>query len=281
MGRELNIRKSWLVAAFFAGSFAIAGPGNAAPIVDPATGRAYELVLTPDLNWHQAVDAAAQMSWAGRQGHLATITTLAEQTFVVANLGGGPQINCCWVGGYQDRSAANFSEPFGGWKWITGETWLDSGPEAPTFSFNNTFSDYTSEEYLITWWGTGGLNDFSESGYLDSRGFIVEYDPTATAVSGPELGSAPVLLGSPSPNPANGALNVAFDLPSAGHVRVQVFDMAGRLVATLIDETASAGARVLHWDARGEEGRTLASGAYCIRLETRGRMESRTVLILK
>ena len=273
-GCEMNRRVFWLAIILVVGSLAVVSTGNAAPIVDPATGHAFELVLTPDLTWHQAVEAAAQMSWAGRQGHLACITTFAEQEFVIAGLGGGPQVNYCWVGGYQDRSAPNFSEPLGGWKWITGETWLDSGPEAPGFSFNNTYTDYTSEEYLITWWGTGALNDFSEAGYGDSRGFIVEYEHTPAPVSGPESGAARALLGSPSPNPFNPRTTIAFDLPESGPVRLCVFDVAGRLVRTLVDESLPRGSHEAAWDGRDSSGREAASGSYLARLEFGAKVET-------
>jgi hypothetical protein len=271
----------WLTVVLLAGSCVIASPGSAAPIADPATGHAYELVLTPDLTWNQAVDAAAQMNWAGREGHLATITTLAEHEFIIVSLGGGPQINYCWVGGYQDRSAPDFSEPFGGWKWITGETWLGSGPEAPTFSFNNTYSDYTSEEYLITWWGTGGLNDFSESGSGDSRGFIVEYEPTASAVFGSEPGSVRVLMGSPSPNPFNPRTTICFELPESGHVRLSICDLRGRLVRTLVDADLSSGGHQTAWDGKDMRGAGVSSGTYLARIDFGTVHETKRLTLIK
>ena len=271
----------WFAVVLLASSLVVASPGNAAPVADPATGHAYELVLTPDLTWHQAVDAAAQMSWAGREGHLAAITTLAEQEFVIASLGGGPQINYCWVGGYQDRSAPNFSEPFDGWKWITGETWLGSGPEAPNFSFNNTYSDYTSEEYLITWWGTGGLNDFSESGYADSRGYIVEYEPTASAVFGSERGPVRVLMGSPSPNPFNPRTTICFELPESGHVRLSICDLRGRLVHALVDEDLSSGGHQATWDGKDMRGEGVSSGTYLARIDFGTMHETKRLTLIK
>ncbi len=62
------------------------------------------------------------------------------------------------------------------------------------FGFNNTYFDGRAEDHLITWWNTGGLNDYYHSPepiHVAARGFIVEYDTVvpepaamALAVSG-------------------------------------------------------------------------------------------------
>lgn len=104
---------------------------------------------------------------------------------------------------------------------------------------------------------------------------------STTAVLEPGLGASLRLLKAPAPNPANGGLSIAFALPSAARAKVQVFDLAGRYVTTLLDETIAAGDRTLRWDARDESGRAVASGTYFVRLEALGRTESVTVLITK
>ena len=66
--------------------------------------------------------AVAQSRASARGGHLATPTSAAENAFVVsvrAMVG----VDRPWLGGFQDRSAPDYSEPAGGWRWVTGETW--------------------------------------------------------------------------------------------------------------------------------------------------------------
>ena len=43
---------------------------------------------------------------------------------MITALGGGVALNQLWLGAYQDRGAPDFSENYGGWRWITGEAWL-------------------------------------------------------------------------------------------------------------------------------------------------------------
>jgi hypothetical protein len=88
-------------------------------------------------HWYQLKARATPVSWtaanaesASIEGHLATLTSAAENQWVFSNVAAGPDgWNCgsdCygpWLGGYQDPQDPSFSEPAGGWKWVTGETW--------------------------------------------------------------------------------------------------------------------------------------------------------------
>lgn len=144
-------------------------------------GHTYEAVFTAGLTWNQARDAAAALTMGGQPGYLATFTTRAEQEFVLTELGGGAVLERLWLGAYQDVSAGDYSENYGGWRWITGEPWAGVDPNHATlprsdFGFNNLYYDGSSEEVAITWWSSGGINDFSNLGYADARGFFVEYN---------------------------------------------------------------------------------------------------------
>jgi hypothetical protein len=70
-------------------------------VYNPATGHWYERVDT-DATWVEAKAAAEPRSYAGMQGYLATITTEAENQWIVANLGGALTLDH-WLGGYRDR----------------------------------------------------------------------------------------------------------------------------------------------------------------------------------
>jgi hypothetical protein len=68
------------------------------------------------------------------------------------------------------------------------------------------------------------------------------------------------------PNPFNGQTTVIYQLPTAGHVDVQVIDLLGRRIQVLQSEFQPAGINTLHWDAT-----TLASGTYFIILNAVGK----------
>lgn len=102
-----------------------AGPG----ILWPTNGHRYEVrVFGSNMTWTQARNDALASG-----GHLVTITSAAEQSFVLSLVnarsdafagGRGP-----WIGAYQPNPTANDGgdEPAGGWAWVTGEAWSYEG----------------------------------------------------------------------------------------------------------------------------------------------------------
>ena len=64
------------------------------------------------------------------------------------------------------------------------------------------------------------------------------------------------------PNPFNPMTSIKFDLPKEAHVSVTVYDVAGRLVKTLVDEVRPAATHTVIWDGTDRTGRRVASGAY-------------------
>ena len=70
------------------------------------------------------------------------------------------------------------------------------------------------------------------------------------------------------PNPFNPRTAVRFYLPTPGRISVEVYDLRGRLVRTLLRETASAGPHEIVWQGVDNRGAGVASGTYIIRLKT-------------
>jgi hypothetical protein len=77
-------------------------------------------------------------------------------------------------------------------------------------------------------------------------------------------------LAAPSPNPAAGAVRLAFTLLVAGPVRLQVVAVDGRAVARLVDGPLAAGAHEARWDGLDASGRPAPPGLYFVRLEAGG-----------
>lgn len=82
------------------------------------------------------------------------------------------------------------------------------------------------------------------------------------AGSGLELGLAP--------NPAAGPVSVRLALTTAGAMRLDVLDPAGRRVRALAAGVRAAGEHRLSWDGRDDEGRVAAPGLYFVRLQSEG-----------
>jgi len=69
------------------------------------------------------------------------------------------------------------------------------------------------------------------------------------------------------PNPTPGPVAITYSLPSAAHVKLAVYDIAGRQLGGLVNGVVAAGRRVARWDELSE-GQAAKSGVYFVRYET-------------
>jgi hypothetical protein len=93
---------------------------------------------------------------------------------------------------------------------------------------------------------------------------------TATEVSSLEVPSRPDVFLTTAPNPFNPLTTLSFEVPIAGRALVEIFDLAGRRLASLVDCVMSAGSHQVAWDGSAADGRGLPSGVYLARLSTAG-----------
>jgi hypothetical protein len=83
------------------------------------------------------------------------------------------------------------------------------------------------------------------------------------------------------PNPFNPATAVRFTLAQSEHVRIDVYDSAGKFVKNLVDEVRSAGPQQAAWNGTDANDRRVASGVYFVRMSTRGEEFTRKIVLLK
>ena len=102
----------------------------------------------------------------------------------------------------------------------------------------------------------------------------VSYTPTAVALGG-EVPEA-FALAQNYPNPFNPATTIIYDVAQPSDVRVLVYDLLGKAVATLVDEHHAAGRYEVTFDARG-----LPSGAYLYTLRAGDFTQTRRLVLLK
>ena len=148
------------------------GPGTLTveqnlPTLNPANGHYYQIVPM-NVDWPTADQMASSMSHMGFAGHLVTISDAAEDAFVYSTLAGGPLGNS-WLGAYQDMTSPTYSEPSGGWTWVTGEP----------FNYTNWTAGEPNngggQEHFLGYWPADRWNDYTAvSGNVGS--FVVEFE---------------------------------------------------------------------------------------------------------
>ena len=100
--------------------------------------------------------------------------------------------------------------------------------------------------------------------------------------SSPETAVADFRLSQNFPNPFNPRTEVLFDLPEAARVSLDIFDVSGRRLARLLDDSPrSAGRHRVPWDGRTMGGESAPAGIYVCRLKAGDRIETRKMALVQ
>ncbi len=83
------------------------------------------------------------------------------------------------------------------------------------------------------------------------------------------------------PNPFNPETTISYVLPQAQHVRIVIFDIAGRQIRKLVDSTQESGTQAVHWDGTDETGNLVASGVYLYQIQTGSVIQTHKMLLVK
>ncbi len=83
------------------------------------------------------------------------------------------------------------------------------------------------------------------------------------------------------PNPFNPSTTIFYELPVPSHVRIEVFNVLGQTVATLLDGQEEAGIHSVQWDSNDESGRKVSSGIYFYRITAAGFTAEKKMVLMK
>ena len=83
------------------------------------------------------------------------------------------------------------------------------------------------------------------------------------------------------PNPFNPTTSIEYDLPNDSYTVVTVFDVMGKHVKTLVDKNQSAGFKTIRWDAKNDEGESVAAGMYIFQIKSGVNIASKKMILLR
>ena len=113
-----------------------------------------------------------------------------------------------------------------------------------------------------------------------ARVVAVEAPEAAKAVAAAEEAAVGGLLPN-APNPFNAGTLIPYRVATPGPVRLEIYNVLGQPVRTLVNEFRPAGAYQVFWDARDGEGTQVGAGVYFARLRHPEGMQTRRLLYLK
>ena len=126
-----------------------------------------------------------------------------------------------------------------------------------------------------------GVNIFNYAAYeLDTTDY---WNVPATKVGELRDGDKPLsfALGQNYPNPFNPTTTIDYTIPEASNVTLEVYDVLGAKVRTLVSGAQSAGTHTATWDARNDAGAKVAGGAYFYRLQADDNVKTMKMMLLK
>ncbi|MBD73355.1 MAG: hypothetical protein CMG42_04015, partial [Candidatus Marinimicrobia bacterium] len=83
------------------------------------------------------------------------------------------------------------------------------------------------------------------------------------------------------PNPFNPVTTIHYDIPEETHVNLIVYDILGREVKMLLNQTEQPGYKSIRWNGRNNAGQEISAGMYFYRLETTGFVKVHKMVLLK
>lgn len=84
-----------------------------------------------------------------------------------------------------------------------------------------------------------------------------------------------------NPNPFNPTTSIDFALPTAAKTKIEVFNILGQKVKTLVDEYLTAGNKRVDWDGTDDRGSAVASGIYLYRITANDFTETKKMMLMK
>jgi hypothetical protein len=116
----------------------------------------------------------------------------------------------------------------------------------------------------------------------DAGIFLLEYDPvteiSAVPIVLPDILPEKFTLFQNYPNPFNPETKITYDLSQGANVRLEVFDILGNKVKTLVEEHQGIGRYSVYWNGKNELGENVSSGVYFYRLTARNYCKSQKMV---
>ena len=103
---------------------------------------------------------------------------------------------------------------------------------------------------------------------------------TAVVLSSPATPMAYELMQN-YPNPFNPSTSIVFSLPETGHISLNIYDISGRLVSTLVNGTLDNGVHNVMWNGADMNGELVSAGVYIYALESADMVMTKKMILMK
>ena len=185
------------------------------------------------------------------------------------------------------------------YKW-TDSTWVDKARASVGYDDNQNPAQVLLEKKDSTdAWVNVSLreNTYSDNGlltetvrskwrdenWLPRKRYEYNYSTDREVLSAGAPAALPkkIVLSQAYPNPFNPATTISYRLLEANHVRVDIYDMIGNKVRTLVSQTQNAGTKSYQWNATNDLGQSVSAGMYIYTIQAGDFIQSKKMVLLK
>lgn len=206
--------------------------------------------------------------WMAAENHTNPIYAW-DGGMVQISIDGGPWTQIVPVGGYPYRIYNNTASPF----------------SANTNVYSGTFDWSPAEFDISNYTGTAKFRFvFGSDGYVGGEGWYIDdvYVESEFIVASDDLVQTLRFdLYGNYPNPFNPTTTIRFDLPVAAPVRLDIFNLRGQKVRSLVNSDLPAGTHSVVWNGRDDLDSPVSSGVYLYRLSNAEHELTRKMMLMK
>ena len=83
------------------------------------------------------------------------------------------------------------------------------------------------------------------------------------------------------PNPFNPETRISYQVPKTSLVKIEVFNLLGQRIKTLVNEEKSPGTYQINWNGMDDQGKSVVSGIYLYRMQTQSFNQMKRMILLR
>lgn len=138
---------------------------------------------------------------------------------------------------------------------------------------STSYGDIAKSMFIV---GDKLVASFEHSGYY---GYFITLDLQDVTID--DNVAIPEVIVSSYPNPFNLQTNIRFDIPKTGQVTLQIYNIKGQLIRTLVNEIKSAGGHEVIWNGRDKYGEDVSGGIYFYKISSGKFSSTRKIILMK
>jgi len=116
-----------------------------------------------------------------------------------------------------------------------------------------------------------------EFGQTTTVNFVLD----ATSTDDPDIPVVATALNGNYPNPFNPETTISYSVKEAGRVRLEIYNIKGQLVRTLVDEDQTTGHYKQVFNSKDNRGRSISSGVYLILMTAPGYQKTSKMILMQ